>query len=208
MHLNWMVGALGLGALACGGGDRETSPASEAVAQSSIKPDLKTTVEAFQGGADSAESLLTKWYARSPMEWEMSVDSMVLKPDQMDQLFDCKTTESQQQLEGMRVEFMGHLETEFERLSSEQRGTVVTQELLRARSIRTVELAVGEALDGCVLKRALRWHTVRSTVLSMDSTGQEVQEVHRCGMLEIDNRWFLKGVPGASMWKSTLRFTS
>ena len=123
------------------------------------------------------------------MEWEMTLDSLVLKPDQMDQLFDCKTTESQQQLEVMRAEFMGH-PNGFERLSSEQRGTVVTQELLRARSIRTVELAVGEALDGCDLKRALRWHTVRSTVLIREPTGQEMQEVHRCGVLEIDNRWF------------------
>ena len=107
MHLNWMVGVLGMCALACGGGERETSPGSQTVPKSSIKPDLKTTVEAFQGGADSAESLLTKWYARTPMEWEMSVDSMVLNPDQIDQLFDCKTTESQQQLEAMRADSWG-----------------------------------------------------------------------------------------------------
>ena len=74
----------------------------------------------------------------------------------------------------------------------------MTQELSERGPFRTVEFAVGEELDGCdPACTALAY--VRSTVLSREPTGQEVQAVHRCGMLEIDNRWFLKGVPGASM---------
>ena len=199
MHWRWWIGTLGSMVLACGESEKRPSAEAEKVVHSATDSLSEPSVEAFQGGGDSAEALLNQWYGRTQVDLEQTMTNMVLNTDQMARLFDCQTVDEQQQLDAKRAEFLQILETEAQRSESEPGETASSVQLIRARSMRTVELAAGEALDGCTLKRALRWHTVRSTVLSKDAAGQEVSAVHRCGMLEIDGRWFLKGVPGALM---------